>query len=167
MTEQVLDNNEVEVTRELWHLASEADRSLKAVLFSIHEDAGGGDIMPTEMRRDIRRAAQAHYAIVQFLHDGKYHWPPVREDMTDEGAYSNIAASSVAFLLRSDRVRQTEQRLNFADLGTPQEPLFLDRYSAWLREPGEQRVDFSPHLENDAEVLRWHIQAMANFYSLR
>jgi hypothetical protein len=160
-------NIELETTRELWHLASATDRSMKAAFYTLQQDAGGGSIMTTELRRDVRHAAIDHGALIGFLHSGAWHWPSVREDMTEAAAYSNIAASSGAFLLHSDEVKRMEQHLQFQDLGTQQEALFLDRYTAWLDAPREPNKTSFGYPENDADRVRWHIQALANFYALQ
>jgi hypothetical protein len=164
---ELATNFEPEPTHELWHLASEADRSMKAAFYSLRQDAKVSGVSTRELRRDVRRAAIDHGTLVGFLHSGAWHWPAVREGMTEAAVYSNIAASSGAFLLRSDEVRRMEQHLQFQDVGTQQEALFLDRYAAWLDAPREPNKTSFGHPENDADRVRWHIQALANFYAFQ
>jgi hypothetical protein len=164
MTEQVLDH-ELDADHELWHLASDVDQSMKAAFYSLDQVANNGHVTTEEVRRDVRHAARNHHKLMEFLHSSREADLGLRDnEVTDELDPKLAAAHAAAYLLYSDHARQTEQRLHLEDLGTPQEPLARDRYSSWLNEPGRGRHNSQPK-DSNAQVIRWYIQKVANFYS--
>jgi hypothetical protein len=144
-------------------VASEAERSLKAALYSVNNQGRALLADPAELRRDVRRAATDHHALLEFLRSGVWERPPLREDDTDEAYVSNLVGVIASELVNS----RTRERLHFEDLDSSQEPIFLDRYTAWLKQPphgSESKSDQAILSFSEAEGVCWQIQEMAAFY---
>jgi hypothetical protein len=160
MNEQVTDR-EADVNYEMLRLSSEADRSIKAAMFSLRAKSEGARLLDEEVRSDVKRAAIDQHAFFQFLRSGAYRIP----EQFDDDFYAGTAGIGAMYLRGSSWVKGVEQHLHLSDLGTSEEPLALDRYTAWLQEPRHPDKSSPSFDKNGADIIRWHIQAIVHYWA--
>lgn len=135
MSEELHTDNRFEMDRQLWHVASEAERSLKAALYTL----GHRNTTPQpeeELRRNVRQAATDHRAFVDFVRSEEWEMPPMpdpSQDRLQDELQGNSVVEYYTFLQGWGEIDKLEAHLHFEDLDTDAEPLFIDRYTEWLK----------------------------------
>jgi len=158
---ELVTDREANVNHEMLWLSSEANRSIKAAMFSLRARSEGARILDEEVRSDVRRAAIDQHAFFQFLRSGAYRIP----EQFDNDFYAGTAGIGAMYLRGNSWVKGIEQHLHLRDLGTSDEPLALDRYTAWLQQPRQPDKSSPSFHENSADVIRWYIQAIAHYWA--
>src|SRR5665213_67108 len=125
--------NKFEIQKEMYRRADDADAALKAALYDVNLMDVGYHIDPVEFRRDVRRAAVSHGAFLEYLQSGGWVAPPYQEEYSDQAFVSNRAGIEANLFLNDMKKDHVPDHLKFAELNTPDEHLFLDRYATWLR----------------------------------